>query len=75
MQPDLGEMMFDGECILESPEQIKVSFIQQNAPHLLNNFVQKFLLKYSYINAEKFAKEQKIPFPPAKFILKKFGIN
>ena len=75
MKPDIGEMMFDGECILESPEQRKVSFIQQNAPQILNKFVENFLLKYSYINAENFAKEQHLPFPPAQFILKKFGIK
>lgn len=75
MQPDMGEIIFRGECILESPEQGKISFIQHNAPQLLNNFVHNFLLKYSYINAEKFAKEQKFLFPPAELILKRFGIQ
>ena len=75
IQPDIGEIMFKGECILESPEQGKISFIQHNAPQIMNSFIPKFLLKYSYINAEKFAKEQKIPFPPAELVLRRFGIN
>jgi len=75
IRPDLGEIMFKGECILESPEQEKISFILHNSPQLLNKFVSKFLLKYSYINAEKFAKEQKLLFPPIVLILKRFGIQ
>ena len=75
MQPDFGKIIFEGECMLESPEQAKVSFVMQNAPHVLDNFVKNFILKYSFLNAEKFAKEQKIPFPPTRFILRKLGID
>ena len=75
MQPDFGEIMFEGECTLESPEQAKISFVMQNAPQVLDNFAKNFILKFSFLNAEKFAKEQKILFPPVRFILRKLGIE
>ncbi len=63
MKPDLGEINFDGECILESPEQNKVNYLLQNAPDIIKNFITSFILKYSYQNAEKIGKNEKIPFP------------
>ncbi len=75
MRPDVGEINFDGECILESPEQNKIEFLIQNAPQPLRKIVDTFILKNSYYHAEKFAKQEKFLFPPAKEILKKFGIN
>jgi len=75
MRPDIGEINFDGECVLEAPEQNKIEFLIQNAPQPLRKIVDKFILKNSYYHAEKFAKQEKLQFPPAKEILKKFGIN
>ena len=75
MRPDIGEINFDGECILESPEQNKIEFLIQNAPQPLRKIVDTFILKNSYYHAEKFAKQEKLQFPSAKEILKKFRIN
>ena len=75
MRPDIGEINFDGECILESPEQNKIEFLMQNAPQSVRKIVDNFLLKYSYYHAEKFAKQENFLFPPAKEILKRFGIK
>lgn len=75
MLPNIEEMMFEGKCILKSPVQQNITFIHQNAPHVLDYFIYKFLLRNSYINAERFAKEQLIPFPPVKLILMRFGLN
>ncbi len=75
MRSDLGEINFDGECILESLEQNKVEFLMQNAPQPVRKIVDTFILKNSYYHAEKFAKQENFLFPPAKVILKRFGIN
>ncbi|MBA7524737.1 hypothetical protein ES705_16879 [subsurface metagenome] len=75
MKPDLGEINFDGECVLESPEQNKVNFILQNSPDTIKNFIIPFILKYSYHNVEKIGKKEGLPFPPVNVILKQYGIN
>ncbi len=75
MKPDLGEINFDGEFILESPEQNKISFFLQNAPQALSQFYTPFILKNSYNNSEKIGKKEGLPFPPAKDILRRFGIK
>lgn len=75
MRPDLGEINFEGECIIESPEQNKIGFLIQNASQPLIKFLEPFILKNCYYHAEKFAKQEKIHFPSAKEILKKIGIN
>lgn len=75
MEPDFGEMIIEGNCTIESPEQHKISFLLQNAPKPFNIVIEKFIVKNSYVRCEQFAKEQKIPFPPAQFILRKFGIR
>ena len=75
MEPDFGEMIIEGNCTIESLEQFKISFLLQNAPKPFNTIIEKFIVKNSYIRCEQFAKEQKIPFPPAILILMKFGIR
>ncbi|KKN57644.1 hypothetical protein LCGC14_0560160 [marine sediment metagenome] len=75
MRPDMGEISFEGECILESPEQNKISFIIQNTPQSLRKFLDNFILRNCYYHTEKFAKQEKIYFPPAKEILKRLGIK
>ncbi|KKM87099.1 hypothetical protein LCGC14_1272360 [marine sediment metagenome] len=75
MRPDLGEISFDGEFILESPEQNKIEFLIHNAFPPLRKLIDIFILKYSYSHAESLAKRENIFFPPAKEILKRFGIK
>lgn len=75
MRPDIGEINFDGECILESPEQNKIEFLIHNAPQPLRKVVDAFILKNSYYHAEEFTKQENFTFPSAKEILKRFGIN
>lgn len=75
MRPDIGEINFDGECILESLEQNKIEFLIQNAPQPLRKLVDTFILKNSYYHTEKFAKQQNFIFPSAKEILRGFKIN
>lgn len=70
MRPDLGEINFDGECIIESPEQNKIAFMIQNAPQPFRKLVDKWILKNCFYHAEEFAKKENFPFPPAEFLLK-----
>ena len=73
MRPDLGEINFDGECILESPQQNKIHFLIDTKP--LRSFMDRFILKNSYYHAEKFAKQEDFSFPPAQEILRIIGIK
>ena len=75
MRPDVGEMSFDGECLLVSPEQNKIEFIMKNAPRVLGRLVDMFILKNSYLHAEIFAKQENFLFPPAKELLKRLKLN
>lgn len=70
MRPDIGEFNFDGECELESPQQNKINFVIKTIPKPLRIFIDNFILKYSYYHAEKFAKQENFPFPPAQELLK-----
>ena len=70
MRPDVGEMNFDGECILESPQQNKIHFVINSIPKGLLIFMEKIILKESYYHAEKFAKQENFQFPPVQLILK-----
>ena len=75
MRPDMGEINFDGECILESPQQNKINFVIKTIPKPLRTFMDTFILKNSYYHAEKFAKQENFPFPSAQGILRGLGIN
>ena len=74
MRPDMGEINFDGECILESPHQNKIEFVIKTIPKSLRSIIDNFILKYSYYHAEVFAQQQNFPFPPAQGLLRNFGI-
>jgi hypothetical protein len=75
MRPDIGEINFDGECLLESPQQNKINFVIKTIPKPLRMFMDKFILKNSYYHAEKFARQEGFSFPPAQGILRGLGIN
>ena len=75
MRPDIGEINFDGECLLESPQQNKINFVIKTIPKSLRSFMDKFIVKNSYFHAEKFAQQEGFPFPPAQGILREYGIN
>ena len=73
MRPDIGEINFDGECILESPQQNIIHSVITTKP--LRRIIDPFILKNSYYHAEKFAKQEDFSFPPAQEILRGFGIK
>ena len=75
MRPDIGEINFNGECLLESPQQNKINFVIKTIPKPLRMFMDKFILKNSYYHAEKFARQEGFSFPPAQGILRGLGIK
>lgn len=75
MRPDVGEFNFDGECVLESPQQNKINYAIKAIPKPLRIFIDNFILKYSYYHAETFAKQENFFFPPAQVLLRRFKIN
>lgn len=70
MHPDLGEINFDGECILESSELQKVRFTIQNAPAFVKNFIDKMIIRTCYYNAEKIWKRNGLILPSVDIILR-----
>ena len=75
MNPNVGEISFDGECILESTQQDRVDFVIKNIPSPLRKFIDNHIIKYSYYNTEKIARLEHIPFPPTEFLLQGLGIK
>ncbi len=73
--PKVGDYSFDGECILESPEQEKIRGLLKNYPGRLKHAVNRFLLKECYSHAEKLASSESFYFPPTQKILNSFGIE
>lgn len=73
--PDVGEYSFDGECIMESPEQEKIRHLLDEYPGKLKEAVNKFLLKECYLYAEKLANSENLYFPPLQKILNTYGIK
>lgn len=75
MRPDIGEINFDGEFKLESPQQNKLNFVINAIPKPLRKILDTFILKNSYYHAQRFAKRENFPFPAVRELLRKFGIN
>ena len=75
MRPDIGEINFDGDCILESPDQNKIELMMQNAPKPLRKIIDNYIVKNSYYHVESFVKKENFYIPPVKGILLNFGIE
>lgn len=74
MKPTIGELHFDGNCILESPEQHKITFFVQNIP-LFSKLVSKAILKECYVNFSNIAKKEEFPYLPVQVFYKKYNIK
>lgn len=70
MHPDFGEINFDGECVLESPEQQKVQFCFTNQIPPFIQFIDRIILKKCYENSKKIADKNNIPFPLVDFLMR-----
>lgn len=75
IEPEVGEINFDGEFILESASQDKIDELQEKNPHFLRDYLSNFILTYSYYHAEDMATKENIPFPPTDVILQGLGIK
>ena len=73
--PKVGESGFDGECIMESPEQKKIKHLLEDYPGDLKHAVNRFLLKECYLYTEKLANSENYFFPPVQKVLSSYGIN
>ena len=73
--PSVGEYNFNGECIMESPEQENIRHLLKNYPAKLKHSVNRFLLKTCYSYAEKLANSENLYFPPIQKILSSYGIK
>jgi len=77
MKPDLGEIGFDGECILESPQQEKIELLLEKIPQsMINNpVIMKHITLQCYVHSSKIAKKNNISFPPPALILPQLGLK
>lgn len=67
--PNCGEFAFDGECVIESPDQNTIGLLLDTS----NSFrmrVEYNIYKRAYLLAEKIAKEEEIFIPPSDIMLK-----
>jgi len=69
IHPDFGEINFDGECILKSPEQQKIQFCFVNQITPFIQFVDRIILRKCIENSKKIAQQNKIPFPPTDALM------
>ena len=67
---DIIIINFDGECILESPEQNKIQFCLVNQVPPFMQFIDRIILKQCYENSKKIAEENNIPFPPVEVLMR-----
>ncbi len=75
IEPNVGIIDFDGKLILESEQQRKIDKLIKKRADFIKNYLNNFILKYSYYHAEKIANLNAIPFTQADLILKSLGIS
>lgn len=74
MEPTIGELHFDGDCLLESPEQHKITFFIQNVQPF-KELICKTILKECYIHFDNIANKEKIPHLPINVFYTKHDIK
>lgn len=67
--PNCGEFAFDGECVIESPDQNSIGFLLDGSKSFRMR-VEYNIYKRAYPLAEKIAKEEGILIPPSDIMLK-----
>ncbi|MHA1795184.1 MAG: hypothetical protein ACTSUK_03670 [Promethearchaeota archaeon] len=72
MLPDLGEISFNGKCILESPQQQKIDIVLQEVPGAIERFVDGIIRNASLKHTEEIARKNGIPIPPADVLIQMF---
>ena len=75
IEPNVAIIDFDGEFILESEQQRKIDKLIKKRADFIKNYLNNFILKYSYYHTEKIANLNAIPFTQADLILKSLGIS
>lgn len=64
MEPNIGEIVFEGNITIFNPESQKLAFVLQNAPKAIISIIKHITYNQSIIHAEKIANEYGIYFPP-----------
>lgn len=64
MEPNVGEIIFDGNYTIYNPEKQKLAFVLQNAPKAIFPIIKHMTYNQSIIHAEKIANKYGIYFPP-----------
>ena len=63
MEPNIGEIIFDGNYTIYNPEKQKLAFVIQNAPNTIFPIIKHITYNQSLKHAEKIANEYGIYFP------------
>lgn len=63
MEPNIGEIIFDGNITIYNPEKNKLRFVLTNAPKAFFPIIKHITYNQSLINAEKIANKYGIYFP------------
>jgi len=64
IEPNIGEIIFDGRYTIYNPEKQKLAFVMQNAPKTIIPMIKHMTYNHSFKYAEQIANNNGISFPP-----------
>lgn len=73
--PDIGEINFDGECIMESSNQDKVEIAIRNNITPILKFINICIIKNCIINSKNICDKNKLPLPPVNILFEKLNLR
>lgn len=73
--PDIAEINFDGECIVESPNQDKIETVIKNNITPVLKFIETHIVKNCIINSKKIFDKHKLPLPPVNLLFKMLNLR
>ena len=69
VQPDIGEINFNGEFVFKSRQQDQLNLLIDRNLEELKKAINIWILNRSCYNAKRFAKRNNFPFPPVRELL------
>lgn len=73
--PHIICISFNGQCILESPEQRKIEVLLKQRIQIMNKMIYNDILKTAYLHADVIGKNNNIPLHPIGIVLKKYELK